>query len=70
MSKSRRALWHTRAGAGAALALAALLSAPATAQDGRELVIARHTENQAMQAQQTYKEVNSPGLRNVISSAG
>ncbi len=34
--------------------------------EGEELVIATHAENQAMQAQQTYKEVNSPGLRNVI----
>jgi peptide/nickel transport system substrate-binding protein len=33
---------------------------------GDELIIATHAENQAMQAQQTYKEVNSPGLRNVI----
>lgn len=30
------------------------------------LTVATHAENQAMQAQQTYKEVNSPGLRNVI----
>lgn len=40
---------------------------PAQAQnDDATLVIATHKENQAMQAQQTYKEVNSPGLRNVI----
>jgi peptide/nickel transport system substrate-binding protein len=36
------------------------------ASPGDELIIATHAENQAMQAQQTYKEVNSPGLRNVI----
>ena len=38
----------------------------AAAQDPKQLVIATHAENQAMQAQQTYKEINSPGLRNVI----
>jgi peptide/nickel transport system substrate-binding protein len=68
MSRTRHAMRHARAtvAGGPALALAALLANPASAQDGRELVIATHTENQAMQAQQTYKEVNSPGLRNVI----
>jgi peptide/nickel transport system substrate-binding protein len=40
--------------------------AEVTPDFGDELVIATHAENQAMQAQQTYKEVNSPGLRNVI----
>ncbi|MBE0532246.1 MAG: hypothetical protein IH626_15565 [Rhodospirillales bacterium] len=43
-----------------------LPAAQALAQGGKSLVIATHAENQAMQAQQTYKEVNSPGLRNVI----
>ncbi|MEQ8877015.1 MAG: ABC transporter substrate-binding protein [Phycisphaerales bacterium] len=51
-----------------ALTLAAgLTPLPALAEnDASTLVIATHKENQAMQAQQTYKEVNSPGLRNVI----
>lgn len=49
-----------------ALAMGAA-TVPAFAQnDDATLVIATHKENQAMQAQQTYKEVNSPGLRNVI----
>jgi peptide/nickel transport system substrate-binding protein len=44
-----------------------LWATTALAQNTPEtLVIATHAENQAMQAQQTYKEVNSPGLRNVI----
>jgi peptide/nickel transport system substrate-binding protein len=57
-----------RFGLAAAAALVALGSVPAgaTAQPRNELVIVTHAENQAMQAQQTYKEVNSPGLRNVI----
>ena len=50
-------------GGGLALVLAVATN-PANANT--ELVIVTHTENQAMQAQQTYKEVNSPGLRNVI----
>jgi ABC-type transport system substrate-binding protein len=49
-----------------ALALSLLPTTFAAAQSTDLLTIATHAENQAMQAQQTYKEVNSPGLRNVI----
>jgi peptide/nickel transport system substrate-binding protein len=68
MSKTGCAMWTARAAGvgGPAVAVVVLLAGAAAAQDGSELVIATHTENQAMQAQQTYKEVNSPGLRNVI----
>lgn len=48
------------------IGLAVVLAAGAPARASGELVIVTHAENQAMQAQQTYKEVNSPGLRNVI----
>ena len=51
----------------AAATVLLFISMPAFAQnDADTLIIATHAENQAMQAQQTYKEVNSPGLRNVI----
>lgn len=48
------------------VACAALMPPDTSAQARRDLTIVTHAENQAMQAQQTYKEVNSPGLRNVI----
>lgn len=64
--QQRQGRWTFRGKFAAAAAWAALLIAPATAQNADELVSATHTENQAMQAQQTYKEVNSPGLRNVV----
>lgn len=50
----------------AAFTLTLFLAGSAYAQTPEVLTIATHAENQAMQAQQTYKEVNSPGLRNVI----
>lgn len=49
-----------------ALAAGTFASYASAQNDAATLVIATHKENQAMQAQQTYKEVNSPGLRNVI----
>jgi peptide/nickel transport system substrate-binding protein len=50
----------------AAAATLAFAGSLAIAQERSGLIIVTHAENQAMQAQQTYKEVNSPGLRNVI----
>ena len=66
MQQSCAGRWNLRGKLVGAAAWTALLVAPAVAQNNDELVIATHTENQAMQAQQTYKEVNSPGLRNVV----
>ena len=50
----------------ASLLATTMLTGAALGQGAGDLVIVTHAENQAMQAQQTYKEVNSPGLRNVI----